>query len=106
MANKKITDFTAAGALDGTELIEIVQGGVNKQTTTQGIANLGGATGVTLWTDPVNLPSTSLSSGKEWFVDITGGGDYNDGFSPEGVRHVNKGTILKYISTGLWRFIE
>lgn len=43
MANKKITGLTAAGALSGTEPIEIVQGGVNKQTTTQDIADLAAA---------------------------------------------------------------
>lgn len=42
MANKKISELTAAGALDGSELVELVQGGVNKQSTTQDIANLGG----------------------------------------------------------------
>lgn len=42
MASKKISELTAAGALTGTELVEVVQGGVNKQTTTQDIADLGG----------------------------------------------------------------
>lgn len=45
MANKKISELPAAGALTGAELIETVQGGVNKQTTTQDIADLGGAGG-------------------------------------------------------------
>lgn len=43
--DKKISDLTAAGALSGVELVEIVQGGVNKQTTTQDIANLAGGGG-------------------------------------------------------------
>lgn len=34
MANQKITTMPAAGPLDGTELAEIVQGGVNKKVTT------------------------------------------------------------------------
>lgn len=42
MASKKISELTAAGALTGAELVEIVQGGTNKQSTTQDIANLGG----------------------------------------------------------------
>lgn len=42
MANKKISELTVAGALTGTELVELVQGGVNKQTTAQDIADLGG----------------------------------------------------------------
>lgn len=40
--NKKISELPVATAPAGTELIEIVQGGLNKQTTTQDIANLGG----------------------------------------------------------------
>lgn len=47
MASKKISELTAASALTGTELVEVVQGGVNKQTTTQDIADLGsGGTGI------------------------------------------------------------
>lgn len=46
MANKKISELTAAGALIGTEQVEVNQGGVSKRTTTQDIANLGGG-GVT-----------------------------------------------------------
>lgn len=38
--DKKISDLTVATAPTGVELIEIVQGGVNKQTTTQDIADL------------------------------------------------------------------
>ena len=45
MPNKKISELPAAGALTGAELIETVQGGVNVQTTTQDIANLGGGGG-------------------------------------------------------------
>lgn len=40
MARKKISEYTAAGTLTGAELVEVVQGGANKRTTTQGIANL------------------------------------------------------------------
>lgn len=43
MADQKITDLAAAGALDGSELVEAVQGGVNVQTTTGGIAALAAA---------------------------------------------------------------
>lgn len=45
MADKKISELTEAGALTGAELVEIVQGGVNKQSTTQDIADLGGGGG-------------------------------------------------------------
>lgn len=40
MANKKISELPAAGAITGPELVEIVKGGVNNQTTAQDIANL------------------------------------------------------------------
>lgn len=43
--DKKISELTVAGALTGTETLEIVQGGANKQTTTQDIADLGGGGG-------------------------------------------------------------
>lgn len=49
MANKKISELTVATTPAGPELAEIVQGGVNKQTTLQDIANLvppGGVTSV------------------------------------------------------------
>lgn len=42
MADLKISELTAASSLTGAELVEVVQGGVNKQTTTQNIADLGG----------------------------------------------------------------
>lgn len=45
MPNKKISELPASTALTGAELTEVVQGGVNKQTTTQAIANLGGGGG-------------------------------------------------------------
>lgn len=44
MNKKKISQLPLAGVLTGTELIETVQGGVNKKTTTQGIADLGSGT--------------------------------------------------------------
>lgn len=42
MADLKISQLTAAGALTGVELVEAVQGGLNVKTTTQAIADLGG----------------------------------------------------------------
>lgn len=41
MTKKRISQLPLASTLDGTELIETVQGGVNKKTTAQGIADLG-----------------------------------------------------------------
>lgn len=45
MANEKISGMTAAATLDGTELVEVVQGGDNVRTTTQAIADLGSGGG-------------------------------------------------------------
>jgi hypothetical protein len=42
MADKKISELTAAAALDGTELVPIVQGGETVRTTAQDIADLSG----------------------------------------------------------------
>lgn len=72
MANLKISELTVAGALAGTELVEVVQGGVNKQTTTQDIADLGGGavdsvngqTGVVVLDagDIANTPAGNISA--------------------------------------------
>lgn len=40
MPNVKITELPSASALDGTEVLPIVQGGTTSQTTTQDVANL------------------------------------------------------------------
>lgn len=45
MPDQKISELSAAGALDGSELVEIVQSGSNVKTTTQDIADLGGGGG-------------------------------------------------------------
>ena len=63
MADTKISAETAAGALTGSEIVPVVQGGVNKRTTTGAIAALGGGgggggiTGVAL-----TMPSAPSSS--------------------------------------------
>ncbi len=48
--SKKISELPAAGTITGTELVEIVQDGVNKQTTTSEFGN--SSTGISLvkWT--------------------------------------------------------
>ena len=46
MAKKKISGLPAGSALNGTELVPIVQTGTTKRITTQDIANLGNASGV------------------------------------------------------------
>lgn len=45
--SEKISGMAVASALTGAELMEVVQGGVNKQTTTQDIADLGGGGSIT-----------------------------------------------------------
>jgi hypothetical protein len=46
MAKKKISGLPAGSALNGTELVPIVQTGTTKRITTQDIANLGNSSGV------------------------------------------------------------
>ena len=46
MAKVKISGLPAGGALNGTELVPIVQSGTTKRITAQDIANLGNASGV------------------------------------------------------------
>jgi hypothetical protein len=48
MAGKKISELPVATAPTGTELMEVVQGGVNKQLTAQDIADLGGGGGTSI----------------------------------------------------------
>lgn len=43
MADQKISELSSAGALDGSESVEIVQAGSNVKTTTQDIADLASA---------------------------------------------------------------
>lgn len=58
MANRKISELSAAGALTGTELVEAVQGGANVRTTTGDIAALstGAVSSVNGATGAVVLP--------------------------------------------------
>jgi hypothetical protein len=71
MANKKISQLTAAATLTGTELLPIVQGGVTVQTTAQDIADLGGGGALPVVnTYPVTTPGSAgtrfLYKGNEW----------------------------------------
>lgn len=45
--NKKISELSTAGTLDGTEVVEIVQSGDNVKVTTQDIADLATGGGIT-----------------------------------------------------------
>jgi len=90
---KKFTQLTAAGALTGSEIVAVVQGGVSKQTTTQAVADLGtGSSLIELWdfaaeggypTNPSKLYiaiDSSVVPENTWFVANTptpsGSGDF------------------------------
>lgn len=67
MATKQFgVDFAAAGTLTGTETLSIVQSGVTVDTTTQAIANLAPASGVS---DGDKGDVVVSSSGTVWTVD-------------------------------------
>jgi photosystem II stability/assembly factor-like uncharacterized protein len=79
---QKWTDLAAAGALDGTEIICVVQGAVSKKCTTQNIADLappggtptqivndGGQVAVSAVGDIIVSPA----AGKKWEVQGAGG---------------------------------
>lgn len=77
MANKKITDLTAAAALTGAELLEGVQGGASVRLATAAVAGLALPTVVTeLTTARTALPSHAnqytrftATSAKTWTFD-------------------------------------
>ncbi len=78
---KKITELPEANSLAGGELIEIVQGGTNKKTTAQSVANLGGGGGggsatftVWEWSAHSNLAPTATAPGQAWVTQ----GEYVD----------------------------
>lgn len=65
MANVKISGLPTGAALDGTELVPVVQGGVTIQTTSQDIADLaaGGVTSVNTQTGAVVLDTDDIAEG-------------------------------------------
>jgi len=71
MAKKKISQLPAGSALNGTELVPIVQTGTTKQITAQDIANLGNASGVEGSGTINRLPKFTASStiGNSAFFD-------------------------------------
>jgi predicted cobalt transporter CbtA len=77
MAKKKISGLPAGSALNGTELVPIVQTGTTKRITTQDIANLGNASGVegsgTINTLPKFTASSTIGDSK-FFDDGTNQG--------------------------------
>lgn len=63
MADTKTSDETAAGTLDGSELIRIVQGGAMRRATAQEIADLGGGGGGGLYSGSISSVPTSAGTG-------------------------------------------
>jgi hypothetical protein len=70
LADQKISDLAAASALTGTELVELVQGGVNKRTTTQDIADLGAGGGGTVTSVTGTTNRITSTGGATPVIDI------------------------------------
>jgi len=70
MADLKISELAAASALTGTELVELVQGGVNKRTTTQEIADLGAGGGGTVTSVSGTTDRITSTGGTTPVIDI------------------------------------
>jgi hypothetical protein len=98
MANKKITDLPTASTPDGSEYIELVQGGINKKST---ILSIGSGN----WRGAYDLSGNAYPSaggtgvsgipapGNEWYVSVPGTLDiYGIGVAP-----VEYGALLKYL---------
>lgn len=72
MANVKISELPAAAALDGSELLPVVQSGATAQTTTADVAALAGGGGMT-WTEVANLNGSTVTGlsncGGSWTSD-------------------------------------
>lgn len=62
MTDKKIDELPAASALDGTEAVPMVQGGVTVQATAQDIADLGGGGGGQLVASAAKGSSTGVDT--------------------------------------------
>jgi hypothetical protein len=65
MTDKKISDLSAAGTLDGTESIELVQSGTNKKATAQAVANLA-ITAFGVLTKTIRYAQTAGSGGPDF----------------------------------------
>jgi hypothetical protein len=96
---KNATVALAAGDISATQILLLIYDGTNFQVVGGGGNRFIGthdASGNT-------LPSTNLTPGNEWYISVTGSLDPGDG---TGSQVVVVGTIIKFISTGLWRFIQ
>lgn len=63
MPDTKTSDETAAGSLDGSELVRIVQGGSMRRATAQEIADLGGGGGGGLYSQILSAVPTAANTG-------------------------------------------
>lgn len=74
MANKEISELTAAATLDGTELVHVVQGGNSRRTTVGGINGINSLTGKTTPVDADELriadSAASFAPKKLTFADL------------------------------------
>ncbi len=68
MAKEKISELDAAGTLDGTELVPVVQGGDTVRTTTQNIANTKMLTG----SAALNFGDTAAGASADLTIAVTG----------------------------------
>lgn len=75
MALKRIQDLAPASVLDGTELVELEQGGASVQCTAQDIADLGGSGSevLTILTEASAFTATTSHAGLSRY--IRAGGD-------------------------------
>lgn len=100
--DKKISELADADALTGPEFVEVVQGGVNKKTTTQAIANLGGASGT-------SIPFGSTSGTNTYTIAATPAvASYTNGMLIQ-MRVVNSSTglvTLNFDSVGAKKLVD
>lgn len=108
MATQKISQMDPAGALDGTEMIEVVQNGMNVRTTTGYIAALaggdGGGTGdFEVITEAAEFTATTTHSGLKRY--IRAGGDVTfdaaEGYTVGQVFNVRATAALELVGNGV-----
>ncbi len=113
MANQKISQMPAAAALTGAELVEVVQGGVNAQTTVSALAPVPSVSGV--FGNP-NAPfGSGFGSHIKWHYAVASfagvlvpvaaqgetGSTYNTGFGALTAQHPNPGGATIYATSGM-----
>lgn len=111
MANKKITDLTAAGALSGNELLELVQSGGSVKATATAIANTfsgtlavaQGGTGATTLTGYVKGSGTSAMTASATipYNDLAGRAYLSAYDTSDQTGSVSAGTAIKLNTTDL-----